>query len=64
MFADGIIANERAIPTRVGKSYHFTMQLTCSTGHPHAGGEIGRALAKINENLGPSPRGWGNRRGR
>ena len=52
----------RAIPTRVGKSSTATTKRRATTGHPHAGGEITRDGAGDAGSIGPSPRGWGNRR--
>ncbi len=52
----------RAIPTRVGKSAHARNMSASRTGHPHAGGEIEKWETVRGVNIGPSPRGWGNRR--
>ncbi len=50
----------RAIPTRVGKSDPLEFHPSASTGHPHAGGEIGNIISEPGQRDGPSPRGWGN----
>ena len=54
-------ANERAIPTRVGKSSIAKRRPTRPAGHPHAGGEIATPSKPYHTTPGPSPRGWGNR---
>ena len=54
----------RAIPTRVGKSAVGGLSIDRVAGHPHAGGEIHSCGYSFGESLGPSPRGWGNPRGR
>ena len=55
-----LAAGRRAIPTRVGKSQLIASNQGIASGHPHAGGEIKRAVERAYETTGPSPRGWGN----
>ena len=57
------IGQGRAIPTRVGKSSSRRQSGLRTTGHPHAGGEITMRQSDATQRCGPSPRGWGNRRG-
>ena len=49
----------RTIPTRVGKTFRRTKAWPCLPDHPHAGGENDPAQARVWEDHGPSPRGWG-----
>ncbi len=51
---------QRAIPTRVGKSERGGCKPSLPPGHPHAGGEISRQMTDQARPCGPSPRGWGN----
>ena len=51
---------QRAIPTRVGKSGAGRTYSEADAGHPHAGGEIIAELKITIRDDGPSPRGWGN----
>ena len=55
--------SNRAIPTRVGKSYRQLARRLFVAGHPHAGGEIGVVQEELSYIVGPSPRGWGNLHG-
>ena len=52
--------SQRAIPTRVGKSFSSSSRARRGSGHPHAGGEIQELNAHGGRVTGPSPRGWGN----
>ena len=53
-------AQQRAIPTWVGKSHRITPRNQSKSGHPHVGGEIQFGRGALNLVGGPSPRGWGN----
>ena len=53
---------QRAIPTRVGKSARWPRWKTSCSGHPHACGEILQPFCNALPCSGPSPRVWGNLR--
>ena len=51
----------RTIPTRVGRTGTRRSVWARWPDHPHAGGENGSKLNTAADNIGPSPRGWGER---
>ena len=56
--------NMRTIPTRVGNTSCTRGRSSGHPDHPHAGGEYSVAVHVPIADSGPSPRGWGIRRGR
>ena len=53
----------RTIPTRVGRTIRFSPHPLGFADHPHAGGENKKKQQRRKLHSGPSPRGWGERRG-
>src|SRR5438445_12131813 len=51
----------RTIPTRVGRTDNYPAGGAGTPDHPHAGGENPPTRASFMVQLGPSPRGWGER---
>ena len=56
---DAGFAQDRTIPTRVGRTSLRVCVSLPRTDHPHAGGENVRPRSLIHKGGGPSPRGWG-----
>ena len=52
----------RTIPTRVGRTQIAPSAFPSTADHPHAGGENFGAARFMVAAVGPSPRGWGERR--
>ncbi len=56
-----VILGTRTIPTRVGRTKSPAFRSAFTTDHPHAGGENRDGDAVCELDVGPSPRGWGER---
>ena len=55
------VSGPRVIPTRVGTTGIATLDITATTGHPHACGDYDSASEPAGGLLGSSPRVWGLR---